>query len=94
MHRFITLSALLIMIGTACVPARKYEELEEKYKKSIEDAELYKTKAQDCDAEKLELESQLTELSKKHGILTEDLSNLDRSYKETLRQYEEIKENH
>ena len=94
MHRFITLSALLIMIGTACVPARKYEELEEKYKKSIEDAELYKTKAQDCDAEKLELESQLTELRKKHGILTEDLSNLDRSYKETLRQYEEIKENH
>ena len=42
MYRFITLSALLIMIGTACVPARKYEELEEKYKKSIEDAELYK----------------------------------------------------
>jgi len=95
MNKLILLSSLiLVLLGTACVPARKYEELEEKYKKSIADAELYKAKSQDCDAEKLELESQLNELRKNHNILTDDLANLERSYKETLRQYEEIKDNH
>jgi len=95
MNKLILLSGLIfVLLGTACVPARKYEELEAKYKKSIADAELYKTKSQDCDAEKLELESQLNELRKNHNILTDDLANLERSYKETLRQYEEIKDNH
>ncbi|MFT7611695.1 MAG: chemotaxis protein MotB [Parvicellaceae bacterium] len=95
MNRRILLPILiLLLIGTSCVPARKFEELETKYNKAIADAELYKTKSQDCDAEKLELNSELDELSKNHAIVKEDLANLDRSYKETLRQYEEIKENH
>ncbi len=95
MKQFISLICLITFLTLAgCVPARKYEELEAKYNKSLADAELFKTKSQDCEAEKLEIESELTELKKKHTIVSEDLANLERSYKETLRQYEEIKENH
>ena len=44
MNKLILVSSLiLVLLGTACVPARKYEELEDKYKKSIADSELYKT---------------------------------------------------
>ncbi len=95
MNRKILVATILTAgIATACVPARQYEELEAKYNQSQADLELYKTKAQDCDAEKLELQSKLQELNKEHTVLTEDHANLNKSYKETLRQYEEIKENH
>jgi chemotaxis protein MotB len=85
---------MLTLIGSACVPARKYEELEEKYNRSTADVELYKTKAQDCVAEKLELTSELDELTKNFDVMKEDHENLRKSFKETLRQYGEIKENH
>jgi len=93
-YRILLSIVLIVLIGSACVPARKFEELEAKYNKSTADLELYKGKSQDCEAEKLELNSELDELSKNHEVVKRDLANLERSYKETLRQYDEIKENH
>ena len=45
MKQFISLICLITFLTLAgCVPARKYEELEAKYNKSLADAELFKTK--------------------------------------------------
>ena len=92
MHRFITLSALLIS-WNSWFPLENTKSWKKSTKSPLKMQNCIKPR-RGFDAEKLELESPEQRAGKKHGILTEDLSNLDRSYKETLRQYEEIKENH
>lgn len=88
----IILIVSVILVG--CVPARKYEELESKYLKASEELKTCKEKSLTWEATNAELTSTVEEQKKQIDRLVTDSTSLGRSYRNTLVQYKEIKENH
>jgi chemotaxis protein MotB len=82
------------VIITACVPLKKYQELEENYNKSIEEQTAYKSTSIDCEGKVNELNTQLElvkselETQKKTFQQVEDAyNNLQVDYDKTAEKY-------
>lgn len=67
LHSLILFSAIIAL--SSCVPLKKYQDLEAKYKKCQEEDAAYKTKAIDA-------ENKLKEIEVEHGILSKNVDQL------------------
>ncbi len=82
---------LLVVVGaSSCVPARKYEELNQKYKAAEADRSTTKDRAVTAEAELTETKSRLTELEKQRVDLEADTTNLGNINRRLQNQYDKI----
>ncbi len=80
---------LLIALSTACVPARKYEELNARYK-SMQDSESALASAQQAEAAMKEQQIRLEDLTSRNGRLERDTLTLGTSLRKMNAQYDKI----
>jgi chemotaxis protein MotB len=92
MSRSRSLSTLLIPIAllTACVPARKYEELNDRYKSKQESEAAALAKAQAAEAAQKEQEVTLEDLRSRKEKLERDTLTLGTSLRKMTSQYDKI----
>lgn len=87
-------SALLIasvsIAISACVPARKYEELKQKFELSEADREQYKTKSLTLESSLTELTAEVEDLRTKKSQLEADTTNLGVVNRRLQTQYDKI----
>lgn len=77
----ITGFALLLILATACVPVKKYNELLEKEQKCSEELEKYKSSALSNEGKARDLQAKLDLLSKEVSALKNDTSALGNEYR-------------
>ncbi len=83
--------ALLLAFGViACVPARKYEELNKKYKESEAELNNQKSRAINAESELNEVKSAKEELEKSKAILVSDTTSLGSINRRLQAQYDKI----
>jgi chemotaxis protein MotB len=82
------LSTLLLLY--ACVPHRKYTDLESKYKKLEEELKTAKENERSCCSNQKELETQILQTKKANEALSRDTSILGASYRQMREQYDKI----
>ena len=81
--------SLMILLG-ACVPAKKYQELESKYKKSQENEAMYKSQAIDFENRLKEVEVELASLKKENEKLSAENEKLQSDYDALKIQYDKM----
>jgi chemotaxis protein MotB len=85
----LTLCGLFVF---ACVPARKYEELQAKQKACAEELEAMKSKSTDLETKNNELQAEVTKLSETTTRLKGDTALLGKSLRMKEQQYDKINE--
>ena len=88
--KFISTAILLLTLFTACVPAKKYNELVEKEKLCSEELEKYKTSALNNEAIVAELKSKSDLLSGQINQLKADTSSLGNKYRTLKAKYDRL----
>lgn len=85
---------LLIILSTclmyACVPHRKYTDLQDKYKKLEDELKAAKDNERACCSNQKELEAQIAQTKKANDALSRDTSILGASYRQMREQYDKI----
>jgi chemotaxis protein MotB len=90
---FKSLSYLIILVVLAsCVPAKKYQELEAKYKQCQEDEANYKSKAIDFENKMKELEVELEVMKTDMAKMKEDTTALGNKYRMLQVEYDRVNE--
>lgn len=85
---------VFLMIGllSACVPAKKYNELVEKEQKCSEELESYKNRALTYEGKAADLEAKFSVLTKEVDALRKDTLNLGNQYRLLQVQYDKLYE--
>ncbi len=81
---------MLIVLFTACVPARKYEELQSRYKSTQESEAAALTKAQQSEAAMKEQGATLEDLRSRSELLQRDTLTMGTSLRHMTTQYDKI----
>jgi len=84
---------ILTTIVYACVPARKYEELQAKQKACAEELEVLKSKSTDLEAKNNEYKAEIEKLNETTTRLKADTTLLGKSLRMKEQQYDKIDEN-
>ena len=79
-----------ILLLTACVPAKKYNDLLAREQKCSEELETYKKNALDYEGKAKDLEARYDVLKKEVATLKSDTSNLGNSYRMLQTQYDKM----
>ena len=79
-----------ILLLTACVPAKKYNDLLAREQKCSEELETYKKNALDYEGKAKDLEARYDVLKKEVNALKADTSNLGNSYRMLQTQYDKM----
>jgi chemotaxis protein MotB len=90
MKNILFFSSLLIVFLTACVPAKKYNELLAREKQCNEELESYKSRALLGEGKANEFESKYNVLTKEVSALKGDTTRLGNEYRELQAQYDKI----
>lgn len=85
-------SVFLIIATTACVPARKFEEVQAKYDECSEELAELKKDYEELEAAKLELESQVEQLTNQNNGLENDTAIMRSNYRNLTEQYDKLAE--
>lgn len=80
------------MVIVACVPAKKYQELEAKYNKCQSESAEFKTKSIDCENRMKELESQLDLMKADYAQMKKDTTELGNKYRMLQVEYDRVNE--
>ncbi|HMC96253.1 MAG TPA: OmpA family protein, partial [Flavobacteriales bacterium] len=88
--RSITAVVLLIVLFTACVPARQYEEAEARAKAMQGEVDAANAKARDAETSMAEMSARLAELEKRTSELQRDTTVMGTSLRNMTRQYDKI----
>lgn len=83
---------ILVAVLAACVPAKKYQELEAKYKECQENESTYKSKAIDAENQLKELEVQLGLMKKDLAQMKKDTTDLGNKYRMLQVEYDRVNE--
>jgi chemotaxis protein MotB len=89
---FILATLICSAVLFACVPARKYEELEAKQKACAEELEVLKSKSTDLEAKNNEYKAEIEKLNEATGRLKADTTLLGKSLRMKEQQYDKINE--
>lgn len=81
---------LVVLLLASCVPAKKYQELESKYKKCQEDEAMYKSSSIDYENRVKELESQVNLMSADLAQMIIDTSALGNKYRMLAVDYDRV----
>lgn len=84
--------ALLFLFATSCVPARKFEEIQEKYDECNDELADIKAQFEEIEAAKLELESQVEQLTNANNALENDTTLIRSNYRTLTQQYDKLAE--
>ncbi len=90
---FILATLICSAVLFACVPARKYEELEAKQKACAEELEVLKSKSTDLEAKNNEYKAEIEKLNETTTRLKADTTLLGKSLRMKEQQYDKIDEN-
>jgi len=80
-----------IVLMSACVPTRQFQELKGKNEATVSERDLLKGKNEELTVQNTEMEAELDELKKRMGVLASDKSNLKDSARFYKRQYKVFK---
>lgn len=80
----------LLMLASACVPAKKYNELVEREKICNEELESYKSRALLSEGKATEFETRYNVLTKEAEALRKDTARLGNEYRDLQAQYDKI----
>lgn len=83
-------SLFLIAFASACVPAKKYNELLEKEQTCAEELQKYKNSSLDYEGKAKEFQNKYTLLSKEVTSLKQDTMDLGNSYRQLSAQYDKM----
>ena len=89
-HLLFTITLGLIL--TACVPLKKYQDLEANYNKCQEEREDYKTKSIDYENQVKELDVKLNQLQTDIEVLRADTTSLGIEYRNLEIEHQKVKE--
>lgn len=81
---------VLAIVITACVPARKYEELNADYRKTYSENEELLAKVENLSSENKELKSKVNQLTEDIEVMTVDSAQKGRMMRRLEKQYEKI----
>lgn len=90
MNKFIAIAAVSLATITACVPARKFEDLQKKETACADELKSVKAQNLGYETENAELKSKIDVLDKSVGRLKSDTSLLGKSLRMKERQYDKI----
>ena len=86
----LSVAAILLAGFTACVPARKFEEVQAKQKQQEEELKQFKAQAETCDKEKKDIETELGNLKSDYKIIVKDTTLMGKSYRTLTTQYDHM----
>lgn len=82
----------LVLILGACVPIKKYRDLEANYNKCLEEQSIYKSKAIDYENQVKELNIQLDQMRNDISALKSDTSSIGEQYRNLKVEYQKAQE--
>ncbi|MBK6952429.1 MAG: hypothetical protein IPH24_10400 [Crocinitomicaceae bacterium] len=82
----------LVLILAACVPIKKYRDLEANYNKCLEEQSIYKSKAIDYENQVKELNIQLDQMRNDITALKSDTSSMGEQYRNLKVEYQKAQE--
>ncbi len=86
-------SGMILIVASACVPARKYEELQAKEAACSDSLSAVNGRYKDIFAKYKDLQTEFDRIKREHELLTRDTTVLSQSYRHLKTQYDHIDRN-